>query len=598
MGTQHLFLRSKNICLCSLFVQISSLDSHFLWFQKQKNLYTPLFQKKNFCMIPSCSPVLLWTLFYSTFFSFIHFLNHFVKTGYSFFVHLLFLFSCISLFFSVFSLPFVLPFCCLHTFCEHRLVRIAFFQVRLFLVFSAPCFDLSFFLRNDHRCLSSFISFFSGPLSRSSFFFSFHKTFLSFSFRSFVCFFLNKNYLFVLHCCIFHFDHFVDTIFCSLSQFSSFVFASYSLFVFHMSFSCLCFFFSVPFSRSCSLFSFFSFSFSICFLFLFDITLFDSLSLFSAAFSLSLLLSLILTWFVCSSWMFSLFVFFISFFHNFDFVLYVFFFLVVTFCLVPFVLPEKLVNGKTTANAWTSNGLSQNGCGGGKEEEGERGGSRGFQWPPAERAQAWCQRCGTNRCGDVFVLIWTRGKVVELGTCIPAETVKACALIGLHMMADENALRTVTLLLSWEMCESMAARKALFGPAVVMSAQEVTARLLLRIMSTTSITSVLKPFFLSTWTAVTFEERDVLGEMEWQWIVWMSWTVRSFDFCYSLNMVRLLVFVYSSECWKEALPPLGSFVATNGRMVFLTFDVCTWERDTEFVCGASLSSVGQSDWHL
>ena len=33
---------------------------------------------------------------------------------------------------------------------------------------------------------------------------------------------------------------------------------------------------------------------------------------------------------------------------------------------------------------------------------------RGFQWLPAERAQAWCQRCGTNRCGEVFVLVWTR----------------------------------------------------------------------------------------------------------------------------------------------------------------------------------------------
>ena len=32
-------------------------------------------------------------------------------------------------------------------------------------------------------------------------------------------------------------------------------------------------------------------------------------------------------------------------------------------------------------------------------------------------------------------------ELVELGPCIPAETVKACALIGLHMMAEENALR-------------------------------------------------------------------------------------------------------------------------------------------------------------
>ena len=49
---------------------------------------------------------------------------------------------------------------------------------------------------------------------------------------------------------------------------------------------------------------------------------------------------------------------------------------------------------------------------------------------------------GQTAVEKVVVLIWTRGKVVELGTCIPAETVKACALIGLHMMADENALRS------------------------------------------------------------------------------------------------------------------------------------------------------------
>ena len=37
--------------------------------------------------------------------------------------------------------------------------------------------------------------------------------------------------------------------------------------------------------------------------------------------------------------------------------------------------------------------------------------SRGFQWPAAEKAQAWCQRFGTNRCVKVFGLIWTRGIV-------------------------------------------------------------------------------------------------------------------------------------------------------------------------------------------
>ena len=63
------------------------------------------------------------------------------------------------------------------------------------------------------------------------------------------------------------------------------------------------------------------------------------------------------------------------------------------------------------------------------------------------------------------------------------------------------------------MCGGMAARKALFGAPVVMSALEVRARLLSRITSTTSITSLLKPF-CQHGRAMTFEERDVLGEME------------------------------------------------------------------------------------
>ena len=36
---------------------------------------------------------------------------------------------------------------------------------------------------------------------------------------------------------------------------------------------------------------------------------------------------------------------------------------------------------------------------------------------------------------------------VEFGPCISAETVKACALIGLHMMAEENAATSTVLLL-------------------------------------------------------------------------------------------------------------------------------------------------------
>ena len=85
-------------------------------------------------------------------------------------------------------------------------------------------------------------------------------------------------------------------------------------------------------------------------------------------------------------------------------------------------------------------------------------------------------------------------ELVELGPCIPAETVKACALIGLHMMAEETALR-----LDGDSCPKLrdvwrygCPKKALFGAAVAMSGQEVKARLLLKITSTTSITSLLK----------------------------------------------------------------------------------------------------------
>ena len=208
---------------------------------------------------------------------------------------------------------------------------------------------------------------------------------------------------------------------------------------------------------------------------------------------------------------------------------------------------------------------------GGREREREEG-VVVFQWLPAERAQAWCQRCGTNRSGEVF----------ELGPCIQAETVKVCALIGLHMMAEENALRTVTLLLSWEICESMAARKALFGAAVVVSAQEVRARLLLRITSTTSITSLLKPF-PQHGRAVTFEERDVLGEIngvrvnsvnELACLILRFLLQFEHGVCPFFRMTVFLLFVCVPPCFvwssggrKEALQPFGSFVAKIGRMV-------------------------------
>ena len=55
-------------------------------------------------------------------------------------------------------------------------------------------------------------------------------------------------------------------------------------------------------------------------------------------------------------------------------------------------------------------------------------------------------------------------ELVESAPCVSAETVKACALIGLHMKAEENAFGwAVTLFLTWETCGVMAAQKTLIG---------------------------------------------------------------------------------------------------------------------------------------
>ena len=49
--------------------------------------------------------------------------------------------------------------------------------------------------------------------------------------------------------------------------------------------------------------------------------------------------------------------------------------------------------------------------------------------------------------GELFLFLLKKeptvlSELIELGPCISAETVKACALIGLHTMAEENALRS------------------------------------------------------------------------------------------------------------------------------------------------------------
>ena len=53
-------------------------------------------------------------------------------------------------------------------------------------------------------------------------------------------------------------------------------------------------------------------------------------------------------------------------------------------------------------------------------------------------------KCGPH--GELFFFLLKKepvvlSEVVEFGPCFSAETVKACALFGLHMMAEENALR-------------------------------------------------------------------------------------------------------------------------------------------------------------
>ena len=49
--------------------------------------------------------------------------------------------------------------------------------------------------------------------------------------------------------------------------------------------------------------------------------------------------------------------------------------------------------------------------------------------------------------GELFFFLLKKepmvlSELVEFVPCIPAEAVKACALIGLHMMAEESALRS------------------------------------------------------------------------------------------------------------------------------------------------------------
>ena len=81
-------------------------------------------------------------------------------------------------------------------------------------------------------------------------------------------------------------------------------------------------------------------------------------------------------------------------------------------------------------------------------------------------------------------------ELVNFGPCVSAETVKACALIGLHMVTLDNALRSDSD--SSPDLGDMWSQKVLCGAATALNGQEVRVLLLWCITSTTSVISLLK----------------------------------------------------------------------------------------------------------
>ena len=117
--------------------------------------------------------------------------------------------------------------------------------------------------------------------------------------------------------------------------------------------------------------------------------------------------------------------------------------------------------------------------------------------------------------------------MVEFGPSFSADTVKACALIGLHMMAEENALRSDrdSSLDLGEMWEYGRPKKLLFVAATALNVQEVRVHLSRSITSTMSVVSPLKtfsgvPFFtvfgvqLSQWTGSDKKKKNLVREMK------------------------------------------------------------------------------------
>ena len=127
MRTQYLlFMVRKYLFVLSVVQNLFFGFSCSLISKNRTNLHTPLFQKKNFCMISSCSPVFSELFFYSTFFSTFSCFELLCRNLSLLFCSSLvsfFRFMCLSVFFS----PVCSFFGCLHIYCEHSLVRIVFF---------------------------------------------------------------------------------------------------------------------------------------------------------------------------------------------------------------------------------------------------------------------------------------------------------------------------------------------------------------------------------------------------------------------------------------------------------------------------------------
>ena len=105
--------------------------------------------------------------------------------------------------------------------------------------------------------------------------------------------------------------------------------------------------------------------------------------------------------------------------------------------------------------------------------------------------------CPKEVCGELLFFFLKKepmdlSELVEFGPCVSAERVKACALIGLHVMAEENALRSDSGSSPdlGENVEVWLPKKALCGAAT--SGRKVRMLRLWSIMSTTSTISLWK----------------------------------------------------------------------------------------------------------